>query len=225
MAPLTAQGRRMRRAANFMIPMTLITLYYALWVGMMAYLLARFPEMQDYFPIGGIGEMVGRNTDNFEPLYSSVSENALAPVGPLRLAIASLGAAILIIPVSWVYFITSRDKEVDQSFAQTIIIMPIVVTGISMIVMDSLALAFSLAGIVAAVRFRFTLDQPSHAMYIFVAISVGLGAGIGALGVATVISAAFVYATLIIWKLQYGKVLSGPFLSMMARRDREEDDY
>lgn len=208
-----------------MIPMTLITLYYALWVGMMAYLLARFPEMQDYFPIGGIGEMVGRNTDNFEPLYSSVSENALAPVGPLRLAIASLGAAILIIPVSWVYFITSRDKEVDQSFAQTIIIMPIVVTGISMIVMDSLALAFSLAGIVAAVRFRFTLDQPSHAMYIFVAISVGLGAGIGALGVATVISAAFVYATLIIWKLQYGKVLSGPFLSMMARRDREEDDY
>ena len=215
----------MRRAANFMIPMTLITLYYALWVGMMAYLLARFPAIQDYFPIGGIGEMVGRNADNFEPLYSSVSENALAPVGPFRLAIASLGAAILIIPVSWVYFITSRDKEVDQSFAQTIIIMPIVVTGISMIVMDSLALAFSLAGIVAAVRFRFTLDQPSHAMYIFVAISVGLGAGIGALGVATVISAAFVYATLIIWKLQYGKVLSGPFLSMMARRDREEDDY
>lgn len=215
----------MRRAANFTIPMTLITLYYALWVGMMAYLLARFPAMRDYFPIGGIGEMVGRNADNFEPLYSSVSENALAPVGPLRLAIASLGAAILIIPVSWVYFITSRDKEVDQSFAQTIIIMPIVVTGISMIVMDSLALAFSLAGIVAAVRFRFTLDQPSHAMYIFVAISVGLGAGIGALGVATVISAAFVYATLIIWKLQYGKVLSGPFLSMMARRDREEDDY
>jgi hypothetical protein len=215
----------MRRAANFTIPMTLITLYYALWVGMMSYLLARFPALQDYFPIGGIGEMVGRNADNFEPLYSSVSDNALAPVGPVRLAIASLGAAILIVPVSWAYFITSRDKEVNQSFAQTIVIMPIVVAGISMIVMDSLALAFSLAGIVAAVRFRFTLDQPSHAMYIFVAISVGLGAGIGALGVATVISAAFVYATLIIWKLQYGKVLSGPFLSMMARRDREEDDY
>jgi len=86
-------------------------------------------------------------------------------------------------------------------------------------------LAFSLAGIVAAVRFRFTLDQPSHAMYIFVAISIGLGSGIGALAVATVISIAFVYATLIIWKLEYGKVLSGPFLSMLTRRDRTEDDY
>jgi hypothetical protein len=25
--------------------------------------------------------------------------------------------------------------------------------------------------------------------------------------------------------LQYGKVLSGPFFSMMTRRDRTEDDY
>ena len=136
-----------------------------------------------------------------------------------------LGAGILIIPVSWVYFITSRDKSIDQSFVQTIIIMPIVVTGISMIVMNSIALAFSLAGIVAAVRFRFTLDQPSHAMYIFCAISIGLGSGIGALAVAMVISMAFVYANMIIWKLEYGKVLSGAFFSMLTRRNRAEDDY
>jgi hypothetical protein len=103
--------------------------------------------------------------------------------------------------------------------------MPIVVTGIATIVLNSLPLAFALAGVVAAVRFRFTLDQPSHAMYIFVSISIGLGAGIGALGVAMVISMAFVYSTLIIWKLQYGKVLSGPFFSMLTRRDRSEDDY
>jgi hypothetical protein len=108
---------------------------------------------------------------------------------------------------------------------QTIIIMPIVVTGISTIVLNSIALAFSLAGIVAAVRFRFTLDQPSHAMYIFVAISIGLASGIGALGVAAVISAAFVYSTLIIWKLEYGKLMSGGFLAMLTRRDRTEDDY
>ena len=215
----------MRRAANFMIPMSVITFYYVFWVGLMAYLLQRFPDMQDFFPVGGITELGGRNIDNFEPVYSSAADTVLSPTGPVQLAFASLGAAILIVPVTWVYFITSRNKEVDQSFAQTILIMPIVVTGISMIVMNSLALAFSLAGIVAAVRFRFTLDQPSHAMYIFVAISIGLGAGIGALGIAAVISAAYVYATMIIWKLQYGKVLSGPFLSMLARRDREEEDF
>lgn len=215
----------MRKAASFLIPVTLITSYYVIFAGVLMLLLINFPALRDFFPIGGIGDLAGRDTDSFEPVYSSIEETVLAPYGPVRLAIASVGAAVLIVPVSWIYFITSRTKKVDQSFVQTIIIMPIVVAGISMIVQDSLALAFSLAGIVAAVRFRFTLDQPSHAMYIFVAISIGLGAGIGALGVATVISMAFVYATLAIWKLEYGKSMSGPFLSMLTRRDRSEDDY
>jgi len=215
----------MRRAANLLIPTTLITFYYAFWVGLMMYLLSKFPLIREVFPIGGMGELESRNLTSFEPIYSSVEDTLLTPAGPMRLGFASLGAAILIIPVSWVYFITSRTKEVNQSFVQTIIIMPIVVTGISTIVINSIALAFSLAGIVAAVRFRFTLDQPSHAMYIFVAIAIGLAAGIGALGVALVISAAFVYSNLVIWKLEYGKLLSGGFLAMMTRRDRTEDDY
>ena len=214
----------MRRAANFLIPVTMITLYYALCVGVMWLLLIKIPAIRGFFPIGGLGELAGRE-DSFETIYSSAEEIVFAPSSPLRLAFASLGAAILIIPVSWIYFITSRTKEVSQSFVQTIIIMPIVVTGISTIVMNSIPLAFSLAGIVAAVRFRFTLDQPSHAMYIFVAISIGLAAGIGALSVAAVISAAFVYSTLIIWKLEYGKLMSGGFLAMLTRRDRTEDDY
>ena len=98
-------------------------------------------------------------------------------------------------------------------------------TGIAMIVVNSLALAFSLAGIVAAVRFRFTLNQPSDAMYIFVAIGIGLGSGIEAIGVSAVISFTFVIATLVIWKLEYGKTLAGPFLTMLTRRDAGEDDY
>ena len=215
----------MRRAANFLIPVTLITIYYALCMGVMWLLLVKVPAIRDFFPIGGLGDLASRDVDSFEPIYSTVEETVFAPSSPLRLAFASTGAAMMIIPVSWIYFITSRTKDVDQSFVQTIIIMPIVVTGISTIVLNSIALAFSLAGIVAAVRFRFTLDQPSHAMYIFVAISLGLSAGIGALGIAAVISAAFVYSNLLIWKLEYGKILSGPFFSMLTRRDRTEDDY
>lgn len=215
----------MRRAASFLIPVSLISFYYAFWIGLMAYLLAYFPVINEFFPVGGLTELQDRQDTAFEPIYSSAEYTVWAPYGPIKLACASLGAAIMIIPVSWTYFITSRTKEVDQSFVQTIIIMPIVVTGISMIVMNSIPLAFSLAGIVAAVRFRFTLKQPSHAMYIFCAISIGLAAGIGALGISTVISAAFVFASLIIWKLEYGKILSGPFFSMLTRRDRIEEDY
>ena len=214
----------MRKSANFLIPMTLITLYYAFWAGLMTFFLTRYPAIADFLPIGGIGQLAEISA-SFEPVYSGLEETILSPQAAIKLAFACLGAAILIIPVSWVYFITSRSKSIDQSFVQTIIIMPIVVTGISMIVMNSIALAFSLAGIVAAVRFRFTLNQPSHAMYIFCAISIGLGCGIGALAIAMVISMAFVYANMIIWKLEYGKVQSGAFLSMLTRRNRAEEDY
>jgi hypothetical protein len=191
----------------------------------MVYLSFRFPAILEYLPIGGIGYLASVNIDTFEPVYSGARETILAGAGPARLAIANVAAFILAIPVSWVYFITSRNSRIDQSFLQTILILPVVVTGIAMIVLNSLALAFSLAGIVAAVRFRFSLNQPSDAMYIFVAIAVGLAAGIGAVGIAGVISITFVLATLGIWRLEYGKTLSGSFLKMLTRRDFDDDEY
>jgi len=214
-----------RKSGGLLIPLTLIILYYGFWVGLTSYALSRYPVLNEYFPIGGIGYLASSNVDSFEPIYSSVDDTVLSPHGPLQLALACIGALILTVPVSWVYFITSRARRIDQSFLQTIVILPVVVTGIAMIVLNSLALAFSLAGIVAAVRFRFSLSQPSDAMYIFVAIGIGLGSGIGALGVATVISSSFVLATLVIWKLEYGKTLAGPFLTMLTRRSTGEDDY
>jgi len=144
--------------------------------------------------------------------------------GAVLAGLSMLGALAIMVPVTWVYMLTRRHRGYEESVVHTLLILPVAVTGIVMIVQDSVALAFSLAGIVAAVRFRFSLDQPSHAMYIFAAIAIGLGSGIGALGIAAVISMAFVYANLAIWKLEYGKSLSGPFFSMLTRRDRTDED-
>lgn len=215
----------MRKSASLSIPLTLILMYYAFWAAVITYVQQRYPGLEQHLPLGGVDALAQSNLDSFEPVYTSVERTLLAPTGPLRLLLASVGAAILTVPVSWAYFISSRSRRIDQSFLQTIMVLPIVVTGISMIVLNSLALAFSLAGVVAAVRFRFSLNQPSDAMYIFVAIAIGLGCGIGAVGVAGVISLSFVLATLIIWKLEYGKTLSGPFLTMLTRRDAGEDEY
>jgi hypothetical protein len=214
----------MRKSGGLLIPLTLIVMYYTILVVGITFLIEQFPFLEAYFPVGGVEDLAGMS-DSFEPVYSSVEERIYSTVGPIRLLIASIGAILLAVPVSWVFLITSRARTIDQSFLQTIMILPVVVTGISMIVLNSLALAFSLAGVVAAVRFRFTLRQPSDAMYIFVAIAIGLGSGIGALGIAAVISFAFVMCTLAIWKLEYGKTLSGPFLTMITRRDGGEDDY
>jgi len=215
----------MRRSASLLIPLSIVLLYYAFWIALVWYLLRQYPALHGFFPLGGIGELAASNIDSFEPVYTSVERELMASSSPIRLLLASASAAVFTVPISWAYFITSRSRRIDQSFLQTIMILPIVVTGIAMIVVNSIALAFSLAGVVAAVRFRFSLDQPSDAMYIFVAIAIGLGCGIGAVGVSCVISFTFVLATLIIWKLEYGKTLAGPFLTMLTRRDGGEDDY
>lgn len=215
----------MRRSASLLIPLTLIFIYYGAWVAVAFFLVSRFPALTQYLPLGGLDSLPGANIESFEPVYTSVERNLLTGVAPIRLFLASIGATILAVPISWAYFITSRARRIDQSFLQTIMVLPLLVTGIAMIVLNSIALAFSLAGVVAAVRFRFSLNQPSDAMYIFVAIGIGLGSGIGALGIAFVISLTFVLVSLVIWKLEYGKTLSGPFLTMLTRRDGGEDDY
>ena len=83
-------------------------------------------------------------------------------------------------------------------------ILPIVVTSIIIIVQNSLALAFSIAGIAAAVRFRNSLKSSGDALFILLSVGIGLSAGIGALELAIVMSVAFNYVFLILWVTDYG---------------------
>ena len=62
----------MRKSGGLLIPLALIVTYYGFWVGLMAYLLSRYPVIGEYFPIGGISYPAASNVDTFQPIYSSV---------------------------------------------------------------------------------------------------------------------------------------------------------
>src|SRR5207253_1628659 len=81
-----------------------------------------------------------------------------------------LTALLLVLPVSWVYMLTKQRSGYDQSVVQTVIILPMTVAATVILVQNSLALAFTLAAIVAAVRFRNTLKDTKDAVYIFLAV-------------------------------------------------------
>lgn len=213
----------MRKSSRVSAPLLVISLYYGLIIGGFHLLAYLFPGLQPYMPVGGIEELVGRGADTFEQM-EIMSSAAFSKTTPSSLAIAIVSATALMVPISWVYFITTRDSQVDRSFAQTMLILPVIVAGIANIVQNSIPLAFSLAGIVAAVRFRFTLTDPSHTLYIFAAITIGLGAGIAAIGVSTLISVGFVYTNLLLWRLDYGRNLNTPFYSFLTGRDHGNDD-
>jgi hypothetical protein len=213
----------MRKSVRVTAPLFVITAYYAAFFGIYWYLLANFPGIEQYLPSGGLEELLERGADRFELSQPLVMEMSGRPY-VAQLAIGVLCAAILMAPVSWVYFLTTPDKKIDRSFAQTMLILPVIVAGIAMIVQHSLALAFSLAGVVAAVRFRFTLDEPAHTLYIFCAVAIGIGAGASAAGVSAVISVGFVYGTLLLWMIDYGARLNSPFFSFLTSRDHQDED-
>jgi hypothetical protein len=97
------------------------------------------------------------------------------------------------------------DEEYDQSLIYTILVLPLVVTGIVIIVQNSLALAFSLAGIAGAVRFRNSLKSSGDALFILLAVATGLSAGIGAVELAAVLTIAFNYFFVALWMTEYGE--------------------
>jgi hypothetical protein len=133
-------------------------------------------------------------------------ELALFPAGAPRWVDAlfqMVGALVLVVPIAFTYVRTRTRVKFDHSLVQTVIVLPIVVTAILVVVRDSLALAFSLAGIVAAVRFRNNLRESGDAVYIFGAIGIGFAAGIHALSVAAVLSVVFVVVELSLWKFDF----------------------
>ena len=123
---------------------------------------------------------------------------------PGAAAVAMLGAIALMCPVAYVYMRTKPKARYDTSLVQTLIVLPIVISGVVLIVRDSIALAFSLAGIVAAVRFRNTLKDTKDTVYIFLAIAVGLAAGVQALPVGFVVTAIYLGVVLVLWRYDIG---------------------
>ena len=167
--------------------------------------LTLFPNLHQFMPFGGVEALMSSPRTGIEGM---LAPNA-ADIGNLResllwLAITVTGALLTALPVSWVYIAIRNSKDYDQSLVDTIIIMPIVVTSIIIIVQNSLALAFSIAGIAAAVRFRNSLKSSGDALFILCAVGIGLSAGIGALELAIVMTVMFNYVFLLLWLTDFG---------------------
>jgi len=163
------------------------------------------PDLHRYLPLGVVETLF--NQDRPSDIGGIVihASNVTDEVGGLLwLVMAILGSVGLMIPVSWTYMAVRSKAKMDQSLLETILVLPIAVTGIVLIVHNSLALAFSLAGVVAGVRYRYALKSTADSLFIFMAVGVGLSSGVGMLLVAAVMTAIFNYTFLILWELNYG---------------------
>jgi uncharacterized membrane protein YhiD involved in acid resistance len=131
----------------------------------------------------------------------------VAPAGEpfILMVIAVVSAFLLALPVAWIYMFTRQRKGYRASDVQALVLLPVVVAGVVVLVKNSVALAFSLAGIVAAVRFRTNLEDSKDATFIFLSTALGLACGVQ-LQYAAVLSVLFNAVVLILWTTDFARM-------------------
>src|SRR5437016_5865539 len=97
-----------------------------------------------------------------------------------------------------------------QSVVQALIVLPMVVAGIVLVVSNSLALAFSLAGVVAAVRFRTNLTDARDVVFIFLAIAVGFSVCVQDILIALLLSFISNFVLVLTWRYDFGRPVLEP---------------
>ena len=197
-------------------PVVRVAAYYVLLAAGTALVWQVFPGLAAVFSAERLAE-VSASATHSDPLLDALGGSPPVMAPPVALAVTTamcmIGAFLLMLPVTWVYILTRQKKGFRQSVVQTLIILPIVVAGVVLLVKNSVALAFSLGGIVAAVSFRNTLRDTKDAVYIFLAIAVGLAAGVQVMSAAAVMSFLFNLVILIFWYTDFGRApahLEGP---------------
>ncbi|MBY6205677.1 hypothetical protein [Halomonas denitrificans] len=235
-APKTPQAsggrpqRELRRREGFRLLRRMLA-YHAIVAVVLVIGLVAYPPLVELLPVGGVEELaesgpwsVERPSPEPAVTEGEIVRTVLDATGELdrlgyarRLAIALVGLWILMLPVAWVHKRMYRAQTFDHSLDETTLVLPGVVAAIVLVVQHSLALAFSLAGIVAGVQFRRALQDTFDALFILVAIGAGIAAGVEALEIAAVLSVFFSYATLYV--CCFGDGLESDFV---ARRKREK---
>ncbi len=197
--------RRIKRS----LPLIGLLLYYGGLVLLASVLIAYVPGFREALvapiaepPRGQVDELLTGG----HPVVAGPPEPWAGPAGRGALALtAMLWALAVVLPVAWVLMRTRRLRY-DPSLVYTLIVLPLVVAGVVLVVKNSLALAFALAGIVAGVRFRQSLEEPEEAVYVLLALGIGLAAGVHAVDVALVMSMAFSLVVMTFWAYDIGSI-------------------
>ncbi len=181
-----------------------LTSYYAVVLAVIAGFILLTDNMKGMRLVGprGRNASISAAAEPVAELTKGFFDPLLRALPPLQTGAAGVIAAFLLaVPVAFTYVRTRNSLQYDKSVVQSVIMLPVVVTSILIVVENSLALAFSLAGIVAAVRFRNNLKDSRDAVYIFAGVGIGFASGVGALTIAAFLSTFFCALELLLWKL------------------------
>jgi len=199
-------------------PLRRLLAYYAVVALVVAGLAFLFPDMMRQVAGKSVNVAAGSPQllpDGLEEAQRGIIGFGAGSLGEVAIVtiLILLGTMVLMLPVTWVYMSARPIPGHSQALVQTLIILPIVVAGIIIVVHNSLALAFSLAGVVGAVRFRTNLRDTRDLVYVFLSIGVGFAAGVQSLAVGALVTIVFNLVSLLTWRYDYGRNVLTPTAS------------
>ena len=194
-----------------------LTAYFVLLFGTVFAIGVMKPDLLSVMPLGGttaleaaeIGGEKQTIADQLSMLSNAAVEQQPTPRqisnAVLFLALSLGGTLLVMLPITWTYAATRREVGFRKNFVRALMVLPICATTIVMLIQNNLALAFGLAAMVAAVRFRVALREAIDGIYVFSSICIGLAAGIGHLGIAAVMAVFFCFTNVLLWHLDFGQ--------------------
>jgi uncharacterized membrane protein YhiD involved in acid resistance len=119
-----------------------------------------------------------------EWLQDSIAGNGISI--PFNVLLARLAVSLVLgCAVASIYFISQR-KERSETFAfvTTLVLLTVLISMVTMVIGNSVARAFSLAGALAIIRFRTIVEDTRDTAFVIFAVVVGMAVGAGFLFIA-----------------------------------------
>lgn len=181
--------------------------YFLLVAALLAAFWMAFPAVRPLMEVlGGDGQAMQQFDQAISSQGSGYAGGESLLVYGLLSALAILATLVFGPPLAWTYMVTKRQEGYEQTFVQMLIMLPVVVAAVVRVVQGDLALAFALAGIVAAVRFRTTVKDLKNAVFAFASIGIGLASGTGNWMLAGLFSLIFCLVVYGLWTTDIGGV-------------------
>ena len=145
------------------------------------------------FAVGGAAfcfALVWGGTIGFDPAegalpdFAGAADSPLALTNPFLSLIKLVVAALIGMLITVVHRPVSRDKPLTRSMEQAQVLLCVSGAIVMIIIGNSIARAFGIAGAASIIRFRTPVEDPKDITILFLLMGLGMAAGLGAFAVA-----------------------------------------
>ncbi len=139
-----------------------------------------------------------------EALRSLVTELRLLPVSGPVVAVKVAVAFVCGAAIAWLYRRTYRGPGYSVAYTNTLILLAMATALVISVIGNNLARAFGLVGALSVVRFRHAVKNTQDVVYVFLALGVGMAAGVGFYAVALVGTLMIGLAIILLYHTRFG---------------------